>query len=180
MLEGENILLERISEGDESAFRDLFGYYYPKVLTFLGHYIPDDEDRRDIAQTIFARIWTKRDILSDIRSFGAYIYRLSRNSAIDYCRRQKIRIPLSDKHDTPFSHAADDEYFARESRLQYHNCLKSMPERRRKVFMLSREDGLSNDEIARQLGISKKTVENHLNAALRELRKIVSSIALFF
>lgn len=180
MLEGENILLERISAGDESAFRDLFGYYYPKVLAFLGYYIPNEEDRRDNAQTIFARIWTKRDILSDIRSFGAYLYRLSRNSAIDYCRRQKIRIPLTDKHDTADIQSVDDEFFARESRQQYLNCLNNMPERRREVFSLSREEGLSNDEIARQLGISKKTVENHLNAALRELRKIVSGIAIFF
>jgi RNA polymerase sigma-70 factor (ECF subfamily) len=57
--------------------------------------------------------------------------------------------------------------------------VERMPEKRKEVFLLSRRDGKSNDDIARELGISKKTVENHLNAALRELRKITSCLAVF-
>ena len=174
MLDGEKILLERISNDDEVAFRELFNHYYPRVLSFLGNYISSEEDCRDIAQNVFANIWKKRDTLTEIRSFGAWLYRLSRNSAIDYCRRRRITISITEQYEDSSVTPADEEYFARESRLKYQRCLSNMPERRRQVFSLSREDGLSNDEIALQLGISKKTVENHMNAALREIRKTVS------
>ena len=55
-----------------------------------------------------------------------------------------------------------------------------MPQKRQQVFRMSREEGKTNEEIARELGISKKTVENHINAALRELRKLISCISIFF
>lgn len=174
MLDGEKILLERITNDDEVAFRELFNHYYPKVLTFLGYYISSEEDCRDIAQNVFANIWKKRDTLQEIRSFGAWLYRLSRNSAIDYCRRRRITISITDQYEDTGVTPADEAFFARESHLQYQRCVNNMPERRRRVFSLSREEGLSNEEIARQLGISKKTVENHMNAALREIRKTVS------
>lgn len=174
MLDGERILLKRISDDDEGAFRVLFNYYYPKVLSFLGNYISSDEDCRDIAQNVFANIWKKRDTLAEIRSFGAWLYRLSRNGAIDYCRRKRITLSITEQYEDAGMTPADEEFVARESRLQYQRCLNNMPERRRQIFSLSREDGLSNAEIARQLGISKKTVENHMTAALREIRKTVS------
>ena len=174
MVEGESILLERVSNDDEGAFRELFHYYYPKVLTFLGYYITNEEDCRDLAQNVFADIWKKRDTLTEIRSFGAWLYRLCRNCAIDYCRRRRITISITDQYEDTGVTPADEVYSARESNRQYQRCLDNMPERRREVFSLSREEGLSNDEIARRLGISKKTVENHMNAALREIRKTVS------
>ncbi|MBP5559999.1 MAG: RNA polymerase sigma-70 factor [Bacteroidales bacterium] len=174
MLEGEKQIIRLISQGDESAFRDLFDYYYPKVLTFLEYYISNEEDTRDLAQNIFAKLWAMRETLADIRSFGAYLFRLCRNGAIDYSRRHRIRISITDNYEESLSSTLDEEYLAKESRLRYQRCLDGMPERRREVFSLSREEGLSNDEISRKLRISKKTVENHINAALKELRKTVS------
>ena len=174
MLDGEKQIIKLVSQGDESAFRELFDYYYPKVLSFLEYYISSEEDVRDIAQNIFVKLWTTRDTLADIRSFGAYLFRLCRNGAIDYCRRHRIRVSIPEDYEKPSGSALDEEYLARESRLRYQKCLRDMPERRREVFSLSREEGLSNDEISKRLGISKKTVENHINAALKELRKTVS------
>lgn len=180
MLSDEKTLLGWIAEGDQNAFRKVFEYYYPRVLTFLSYYINVAEDSRDIAQNIFAKIWTMRESMPEIRSFGAFLYRLSRNAAIDYCRRKHIHISIADNYDDLGDTAPDEEFFAREKNIQYLNCLQKMPERRREVFTLSREQGLSNEEISRRLGISRKTVENHINAALRELRKVVSSITVFF
>lgn len=179
LLKDEALLLEKVSEGDEIAFRAVFDYYYPKVITFLEYYIQGG-DVKDVAQNIFAKIWLMRATLPEIRSFGAWLYRLSRNASVDYCRRKRIHISLSDNYQDIRDCSSDDEYFARERQFQYRNCLSQMPQRRRQVFEMSREEGLSNEEISLKLGISKKTVENHINAALRELRKILSSIVVFF
>ena len=57
MLTDEPILLQRISEGDQNAFRELFGYYYPKVRCFLAGFIENEDDVKDLSQNIFVKIW---------------------------------------------------------------------------------------------------------------------------
>lgn len=180
MLTDEAKILEQISRGnDEEAFRKLFDYYYPKVVTFLMPLIRDENEVRDLAQNLFVKIWLRRASLSKIHAIGAYLYRMCRNAAIDYGRTHKIKVPFEEPADEPFSYPLDEEYFARERQFQMDRQVEKMPEKRKQVFLLSRKEGLSNEEIALRLGITKKTVENHLNAALRELRKITSCIAVF-
>ena len=89
MLEKEKIILKKVSEGDEDAFREIFEYYYPKTRVFLEQFISNVEEAQDLAQNIFIKVWLQRSILVDIRSFGAYLYTATRNSAIDYGRTRK-------------------------------------------------------------------------------------------
>lgn len=178
ILTDEPILLQRISEGDQNAFRELFGYYYPKVRCFLAGFIDNEDDVKDLSQNIFVKIWLMRSVLCDIRSFGPYLYRMCRNAAIDYGRRHQVKIPLTDRYEEETA-PLDEDYFAREMSWQYSRQVEKMPEKRRQVFLMSRVEGRSNAEIAQLLGITKKTVENHLNAALRELRKLTSCLSLF-
>lgn len=165
-------LLKRIARGDTTAFRQLFDVWYPKVKVFLSGFTLDDEDARDLAQNIFVKIWTMRASLTEIRSFGAYLYRMCRNAALDYGKRHRLKVDLQEDYAETWP--LDEDYFAREMRSRLESRIAQMPERRREVFTLSRIEGLSNDEIAATLGIRKKTVENHLNAALHDLRKLTS------
>ena len=165
-------LLKRIARGDTAAFRQLFDVWYPKVKVFLSGFTLDDEDARDLAQNIFVKIWTMRASLPEIRSFGAYLYRMCRNAALDYGKRHRLKVDLQEDYAETWP--LDEDYFAREMRSRLESRIAQMPERRREVITLSRIEGLSNDEIATTLGISKKTVENHLNAALHDLRKLTS------
>ena len=181
-MHNERIILEKVSEGDENAFRDLFCFYYPKAKTFLEQMISNSDDAMDIAQNIFVKIWLQRSILSDIKSFGAYLYTIIRNAAIDYGRTNKIKIPLEDidnRHEIGQWHS-ESEFFAKEIQIQIAAAISKQPDKRRQVFIMSRMEGKSNGEIAQLLGISKKTVENHLNLVLKELRKIAKAIAIFF
>ena len=179
MLTDEEKLLGRISEGDESAFRTFFGYYYPKVKSFMLTLIDNEEDVNDLSQNIFVKLWLIRSSLGKLRSAGAYLYRMCRNAAIDYGRTHKVKVPFTDAHDSAESYPLDEDYFAKERQLQIDGVVERMPFKRREVFKLSRNEGMSNDQIAHSLGISKKTVENHINAALKELRKITSCISFF-
>ena len=117
--------------------------------------------------------------MGKIRSLGAYLYRMCRNAAIDYGRTHEVKIPLEEHTDDSQSYDLDEEYFARERQYQIDRRVERMPQKRKQVFLMSRKQGKSNDEISAELGISKKTVENHINAALKELRKITSCIAFF-
>ena len=179
MLTDEGKIIERLSQGDEESFRKLFEYYYPKAVSFLLALIQDENEAKDLAQNLFVKIWLIRSSLGKIRSLGAYLYRMCRNAAIDYGRTHKVKIPLEEHTDDSQSYDLDEEYFARERQYQVDRMVERMPQKRKQVFLMSRKQGKSNEEISAELGISKKTVENHINAALKELRKITSCIAFF-
>lgn len=180
-MHNEKVILVKVSEGNENAFRDLFCYYYPKAKTFLEQMISNSDDAMDIAQNIFVKIWLQRSVLSDVKSFGAYLYTIARNAAIDYGRTRKIKIPLEEMdsgHEVDKWHS-ESEYFAKETQIQIAAAISKQPEKRRQVFILSKLEGKTNGEIAEMMGISKRTVENHLNLVLKELRKIAHMIAIF-
>ena len=180
-MKNDVVILKKVSEGDEKAFRNLFEYYYPKVKAFLSNFIDNNADAEDLAQNIFVKIWLQRSILSEIRSFGAYLYTTTRNTAIDFGRVRKIRIPLTDENsaDVATEYQSEHEFFAKETELQIAAVISKLPEKRRQVFIMSRMEGKTNGEIADIMGITKKTVENHLNLVLKELRKITTAIAIF-
>jgi RNA polymerase sigma-70 factor (ECF subfamily) len=179
LLKNENILLKAVSAGDESAYAEVYRYYYPKVKCFFLQLISNEDDVKDLAQNVFIKIWLMRGILSEIRSFGAYLYKMCRNAAIDYCKHRNINIPLDDQEYVEVSSTLDEGYFAKEIEAQVARAIDKMPKKRRKVYIMSRVEGLSNDQIASELNISKRTVENHITTVLKELRKITSCLSIF-
>lgn len=176
-MNNEKDILKRISLGDENAFRELFRYYFPRAEVFLGKVIYSREDVRDIAQNIFIRVWLMRAVLPEINSFGAYLYRMCRNAALDYMRSRGVSVPLPDDFDVESDITADQFANARETEMRISRSVASLPGKRRKIFIMSRVEGLSNAEIAARLNISPKTVENQITLALRQLRTIVSAIS---
>jgi RNA polymerase sigma-70 factor (ECF subfamily) len=180
-MENEKDILSKIATNDETAFKQVFEYYYPKVKTFLEQFISDADEAMDLAQNIFIKIWLQRSNLTEIRSFGAFLYTMTRNAAIDYGRTHKIKIPLTEvelkgKDD----YETESEFYAKEVEAQVAHMIRKMPQKRRRVFIMSRLEGRSYTEIAYMMNISKKTVENHINLALKELRKITKAISIFF
>lgn len=170
----DDSILKRIADGDAKAFRQVFEYFYPKVLSLMCNYARRRADAEDLAQNVFVKLWTNRKSLSDIRSFDAYLFKMCRNAALDYCKRHKVFFDLDETYPEELTNALDENYIALEIQQMMYRQIASMPEKRRQVITMSRIEGKSNDEIAEALGISKKTVENHINAALHNLRKISS------
>ena len=80
-------LLENIAAGDNEAFKTLFDMFFPKVKVFLVKFLKDDKAAEDIAQDIFVKIWTFGPTLPEIKSFNTYIYRMTRNAALNYLSR---------------------------------------------------------------------------------------------
>jgi RNA polymerase sigma-70 factor (ECF subfamily) len=179
MFENEKECLKQVSTGDREAYKRLFDYYYPKVNVFLVKLLHDTDVSEDISQDIFVRIWLMRNILTEINSFGAYLYKMTRNSALSYLRKKKCDTTPIESLDVAEDYAIDEAYIAKEKQYRIEQIVNQMPIRRRKVFVLSRMEGLSNSEIAEKLNISTKTVENHLNLALREIRQTLSILAFF-
>ena len=116
--------------------------------------------------------------MPEIRSVKSWIYRMSRNSALNYLRDRKRLFQITD-----LSIAGSDDvegnYAEKEKELIIRMYVDSMPAQRRRVFSMSRYQGISNAKIAEKLGISKKTVENHLNLALKGIRELALTLTFF-
>ena len=174
-----NILLSRIAAGDNEAFKTLFEMFYPKVKIFLVKFLKDENTAEDISQDIFVKIWTFREALPDIRSFNTYLYRMTRNAALNHLRGNHSKIDIS-KMSVLDDKDIEAEYHTKEKELLIRLTVEQMPPQRRRIFRMSREQGLSNDDIALKLGISKKTVENNITLALKDLRDVILAFLVFF
>jgi RNA polymerase sigma-70 factor (ECF subfamily) len=176
---GTNILLSRIAAGDNEAFKTLFEMFYPKVKIFLVKFLKDEVVAQDISQEIFVKIWTYREALPDIRSFNSYIYRMTRNAALNHIRGNRqtmdiLQTSILDDKDI------ESDYQTKEKELLIRLTVEHMPPQRQRIFKMSREQGLSNDDIAIKLGVTKKTVENNITMALKELRDVILAFLVFF
>lgn len=178
MLEHEDIVLTNVARGDNASFGVLFNHYYPKIRVYLTNVLEDKHSAQDIAQDIFAKIWLLRKTLPEIRDFGSYLFVMSRNSCLAHMKKRGRSTSIHDL-ELVEEHAIDEMLHSDELRSRIFRIVDDMPSRRRQVFLMSREENKSNMEIAEILCIKKKTVENLLNAALRQLRRSLNAILFF-
>ena len=179
----DSLCLRELSEGSYEAFDTLYMRYSPIVEQFVLSLLKRKEEADDITQNIFLKIWENRSSMSGVHSFRAYLFKMVRNAVYDTFSRRKPTSGLQDSMelgDILRSEDMEGKISAKDLNMLMNMAVENMPEQRRRVFRMSRRDGLSHKEISMQLGISTKTVEYHMAKALAELRKIISFLILFF
>lgn len=178
----EQELLHRLAEGNQEAFRRIFMHYYPKIRGFILGLLKSEEDAEDLAQEIFAKLWSKRESFAEVRNLGVYLFVLSRNTAYNYIESRQVSINRMKEYD--FEEADNssplEDLVAKDLNLLVDMVVEGMPPQRKLIYKLSRVAGLSNSEIAEKLQLTKKTVENHLNLALKELRNSILLMLVFY
>ena len=166
-------IIEGIIKSDAEAYRMLFRRYYVVVLNFIRKLIKDQESSEDIAQNIFLKIWRGRHCLDSKRSIKGLLFAMAKNESFNYlkaCRRIADRkVDLCDEVIDNCS--ATDKIDALELDRNIVRSLNRMPEQRRRVFIMSRYHNLPNEEIAKTLNLSRRTIEGHISEALKDLRK---------
>jgi RNA polymerase sigma-70 factor, Bacteroides expansion family 1 len=173
-------LIEELTEGNQEAFRTVFKAAYPQVRAFSKGFTKNDADADDIAQQVFIKLWTKRAILANVRNFETYLYTITKNTVLNHMASQKaFMVDISDVRNLSTENTSPLEQIeASDLQLLIDMTVENMPPQRQAVYKLSRVEGLSNDQIAEKLGLQKKTVENHLNLALGEIRKVLKMFIL--
>jgi len=170
-----------LCNGNHKAFEDIFIMYFRRVKVFIVGIIKSDADAEELAQDVFIKLWLNREQINVNKSLNAYIYAIARNATFNYLKHQIVEQSyLSNYKQNEDVDTPEEIYFAQEIKLLVEMTVTKMPAQRRRIYILSREKGIANEDIASQLNISKKTVENQLSLAFKEIREVVSVLFLFF
>jgi len=174
-----DVIVKNLLKDDKKALDDLYAFYYPRLYSFSKKILKVEDDVNDILQDVFVKIWLNRKKINSVETFNSYIFTITKNAIISLFR-EKTR---NSDFELKVRQAATGEEFIIETELEYQDLkekvdalIEKLPEKRKQVYILSREKGLSNAEIAEQLGISVKTVEDHMMHSLRYLREKMKNL----
>jgi RNA polymerase sigma-70 factor (ECF subfamily) len=183
-----------LQSGSEKAFRMIMDHWYPRLFNFANGYLNNPENAKEILQDVFLVLWDHRDKLTEDTNLNAYLFTLTRNRCIDLIRRERLVLQFRTDRQEEYRRLSEnfealsdpilDNIFATELQQEIDLAVSSLPDQCRKVFLMSRTNGLKNREIGALLELSEKTVESHLTKALKSIksaleRKFPGSIYLF-
>ncbi|QGY47170.1 RNA polymerase sigma-70 factor [Maribellus comscasis] len=167
-------LLRNIKNGDQVAFYNIYERYCKKLYGFVLSYIKIEADAEEIVQEVFVKIWENRNKLVAYSSFDSFLFTIAYNATISLLRK-RINSKKFLEHLHKLNHIRNapdlvDELEYKELHDKLKVLLDELTPRQREIFKLSREEGLSQDEIAKKLDISLNTVKKHMVNTLAILR----------
>jgi RNA polymerase sigma-70 factor (ECF subfamily) len=162
-------LYKRVAAGDESAFRGLFEIYAPRLLAMAARITGSAAVADDLVQDTFLKIWIARDQLTEVSQPGAWIKKICFFQAVNWVRRQNIHDKVMDTVGQEENHLGEMVEFRQLLDL-VSKAVQQLPEKQQQIYRLSREQGLSINEIAAHMGLAISTVKNLLVMALKNIR----------
>lgn len=167
-------LLQQIAKGDEKAFRLLFDTYRGKLFYYISRFVKSEQVAEELVMDVFMKIWTGRELVTQINNWEAFLFRIAHNKSIDFLRAAannfRMKELLWQEIQVASGQQADSVLLAREYEAKLREAVSLLSPQRRITYNLSREQYLTHDQIAAKLKISGATVNNHLVEAQRFIR----------
>lgn len=177
ILPDENQIVRLLKESDENAFNMLFRFYSTRLYHFAYSYLKSAEDSKEIVQETFIRIWEKRDIIDIEQSFSGFLFTIAQRIILNRIRRTKTENhykALALEKEEPGTEFTEHEVIFSDLDKLRQNALHELPPRRKLIFQMIREQGMTYKEVAEKLDISIKTVEAQMTEAVKHLRARLS------
>lgn len=168
-------LFKDISAKEYNDFKEAFDINYIPLCVYVESIVRNKNDAEDIVQGIFCNIWEKRKNINIKTSFKGYLYSIARNSAINFIKHKKVKKDYID-------FISKEKEIMEEINLMYdkeylellidkiYKTINKLPNQCKEIFLLSRMERMSSNDISKKLGISKRTVENQIYRALNKIR----------
>jgi RNA polymerase sigma-70 factor (ECF subfamily) len=169
----ESILL-RLKNGDEKAFDMIFWKFNPMIYNFVNSILFNKSLAEDITQQVFLKIWEKRATINVEKSFSSYLFTIARNFVYQETERlvyENKFISFYKANENELDNSTFEKIDAGFIESFINEVIAQLPEKQQKVFDLSRRKGYSNREIAKELNITEKAVENHVYRTLQFLKE---------
>jgi RNA polymerase sigma-70 factor (family 1) len=167
----EKLLFQKISEGDEFAFKIFFTANYSSLYAYVISHLGNSDQSEDITQQAFINFWTKRAQLDLTKSPRSYLYTIAYNLFLDTKRKEKIEYTfIAQMEQNAILEDNNDEELQKKIK-KLKRVIDTLPDRCRTILILNKIEGLKYKEIAEQLDISIKTVETQMRIAFQKIRE---------
>ena len=176
-----NLIIKQLQDGNEKVFEQIVREYWPRMFKFALIYTQNNETSQELVQDTFLVLWNNRAVLKDNTNLITYLMVVLRNKCLNLLEQARIRQLYIEEIDDETIYQRANLYVLHDEASQIvesedlhkaiERALSKLPEKTREVFMLSRYDGLKNQQIAETKNISQKTVEYHISKALQILKE---------
>jgi RNA polymerase sigma-70 factor (ECF subfamily) len=167
-----------LKNGEYPSFDALFNKYAESLFAFVFSITKDFFIAEEVTQEVFTKVWEKRGRIEEHYSFKAFLFSVTYNETISYLRKQKSeKNKIASYTSMKAFDSNETEYEVEFKNLESiaNKVIDELPDKRKQIFKMSREQGLTNKEIADELQISIKTVENQMTSTLKVLREKLGS-----
>ena len=178
---GDKALITALKNGSEEAFTSLYHKYCNKVYKFCRLYFTNTSSAEEVVQEVFIKLWDIRSYVNENENLEGLLFIITRNMVFDNTRKNFnesfYQISILAAYDKAYD--IEEELQAKDLKVYIDRLVDELTPRQKEIFCMSRYEHLSYKEIAERLDISPKTVERHINDALKYLKKNIYFLHLF-
>ena len=181
MASSDSILIKLLKDGNPKVFETVYNRFFGPLFVYAKEYVINEEEAKELVQDTFLKLWEVKATLYDDTSLSAYLYRITRNNCLNYLKHLKVQkkyrqYSVSKKMElelnySALNHDSADGIISEELEEKVTDTINSLPPRCKQIFELSRFQDKKYREIAEELNISVKTVENQIQKALKIMRE---------
>lgn len=169
----ETTLLHKVAEGDEAAFNKVFDRYKDKLYGYLLKITKSSEISEEIVTDVFVKLWVGRSLLIHINNLNSFLHKIAYHKAVDFLRtvsrQNKLQKLYVERMEPEPEKRADELLIDAETRELFQKAIQQLPPKRKLIYTLSREKGLTHAQIAKALNLSSNTVKNSIVAATKSI-----------
>lgn len=173
MKEEEIEIIEGLRNGDTSAYTRIYDLYHGRLYAFVIRFVKAPELAEDVLQEVFLTLWRIKERIDSDRSLQAYLYKISRNCVFKTLKKNARQLEITASIKTmaaPLTCSNEEQLRWKEYEALLSDAIDCLPVQRKKVFRLCRDEGKTYDGVARELGISRNTVKEHMVLATRAIK----------